>query len=212
LEQGIFKGGGKMKRVMIVALCILAVSAMVVGCSGRSAMSDEPLTNSSSEPLWVSQGIRAFPDQVGKSIGGVGIAEKRAVPLINMRRTTAIDRAQGEVARTLRVVVESVFKDYSEAAFTESMDEGAARQIVSRVQKTIVDEVLHNCEVVNTWKDPNTGDFYAFTVLSTDGLAQRLRAKIVALEKDRLRVDAAVAHKDLDTIIEKHRNRASGGK
>jgi hypothetical protein len=200
-----------MNRLMALLACMLVAMPLVTGC-GQPQESDEPMTGIGSEPLWVAKGIRAFPDLEGEAIGGVGVAEAKMVPNVSLRRTVAQKRGREAVAATLRELVQSVYKDYSEAAFTPSMDEGEAQQLVSQVQKSVVDEVLYNCELYDSWRDPQSGDYYALMVLGTDGLAERLRNKMIALEKDRLRIDAAQAHEELDMIIEKNREAATEGR
>jgi len=194
-----------MRKVIAVSLSVVLLGLIIAGC-GQPQVSEEPLTGHGDEPLWVSKGIYAFPDEVGQAIGGVGIAERSRFPSLHLRKVSAEKRAREAVASQLRSLVQSVFKDYSEAAFTESMDEATGRQLTSMVQKSVVDEVLFDSQVRDIWTNPATQDYYAFVKLGMDGVAERIRSKMIELEKDRLRVDADKAHEDLDKIIEKYRN------
>ena len=198
-----------MSRIALVVMCGIVLALGAAGCGGdkRIPVSDDRITGPESpgEPLWVSSPSRAFPDLSGKVIFGVAVGEAKRLPGIYLRRRTAIDRARNELAGQLRVFIASVFKDYTEAAFTPSMDEAESRTLTSNVQKSVVDETLLGAETKEVWKDPNTADYYALVSLSMDSVTAQLRQKILEVEKTRLRKDADTAHAELDEIIEKHR-------
>ena len=194
-----------MRKMAVVIVVGLLVAAGAVGCKSRPKTSQTPMTGAAQEPLWVSKGVNAFPDQMGKAFYGVGLAEARMIPSKALRRLTAINRARDEVAGQIRTMVASVFKDYSEAVFTQSMDQGEMQAVTSNVQKSVVDEVLYGAEVQDMWTHPSSDDYYALVRVGSDGVAKQLRDKVIAAEKDRLKVDAAAAHKELDQIIEKYR-------
>lgn len=185
-----------MKKAVAIALCVAVAGMLSAGCATDGG---------GKKPLWVTKGIHAYPDDVGKAIGGVGVAEAARIPTKHLQRTAAIERARRDVAAQLRTMVQSVFKDYSEAAFTESMDAGQARQLTSAVQKSVVDETLFGAEVADIWVEPSTRDMYAFVKLGMARVAERIRSEMIQLETKRLRVDADKAHEELDSIIEKHR-------
>jgi len=186
--------------VVLVAL----VGVALVGCKSQPQMSEEPVTGTNEEPQWVSKGVNAFPDEIGKAFYGVGVAGKTAIPDVYLRRKAAIERGRLEIAGQLRTFVTAVFKDYVEAAMTQSMDEGEVHSLTSNVQKSVTDEVLIGADVRDVWKAPG-GDMYVLIRVGMDSIAQQLKDKIVAVEKERLRIDADAAHKELDEIIEKNR-------
>ena len=192
-----------MKRVTLLAACLLTIS-LVAGCASQPQVSQEPITGDTDEPLWVSKGINAFPE-AGEALGGVGIAERKEFPTLYARRTAAINRARLDVAAQLTSLVQGVFKDYVETAFTPSMDEGTTDTLTTIVQKNVVDEQLVSSTVEDVYVDKATGDYYAFVKLSMDGVAERLRNTMYEVEKNRLRIDADKAHEELDQIIEKYR-------
>jgi len=194
-----------MRREAVVLLSVIVLGGFLAGCKSQPKLSRTPMTGSIEEPLWVTKPSAAFPDEVGKAIFGVGIAERRESPLKSLRRKTAVERARLDVAAQLRTLVQGVFKDYAEAALTPSMDEATAQALTSQVQKSVVDEVLYGSTVVDTWYHPATDDCYALVRLGMDDVAERVRAHMIALERDRLRVRAEEAHKELDQIIERYR-------
>jgi len=189
--------------------CVLALAALVAcflaGCAGQPKMSDKPITGTMQEPLWVSKAFSAFPDEAGKTLFGVGIAEKKVFPGISLRRTTAIQRGRAELASEMRAMVSSVFKDYQKTCFSKELGEGEMDVVTDNTVKVVTDEVLYGSEPRDNWKDPDTGDMYALMAVSAESIAQRMRAQIAAAEKDRLNRDADAAHKELDQIIEKYR-------
>jgi hypothetical protein len=191
-----------MRKVMMVALAGFVVMALCVGCSSSK------MTSASNEPAWVAKGVYAFPDEVGKAFYGVGIAEGKMIPGIQLRRTAAQERGRQEIARQISVVVQGVFKDYQEAAFSDKMDKGSMDSLVSNTARSICDQSLVGSEMREIWVDrtaDNGGDYYALMRLSFDTVAKQLKDKMAEVEKGRLKVDAAKAHEDLDKIIDKNR-------
>ena len=108
-------------------------------------------------------------------------------------------------AGQMETFIASVFKDYSEAVFTDSMDQGESGQITSSVHKSIVATTLSGAIPAETWKDPTTDDFYVLIELSMDSVAMQLKEKIAEVEKGKLRIDAQKAHTELDRIIAEKR-------
>ena len=190
-----------MRKVMMVALTGFVVMALCVGCSSSK------MTSASNEPAWVSKGVYAFPDEVGKAFYGVGIAEAKMIPGVQLRRTAAQERGRQEIARQISVVVQAVFKDYQEAAFSDKMDKGSMDSLVSNTARSICDQSLVGSEMREIWVDRSSegGDYYALMRLSFDTVAKQLKDKMAEVEKGRLKVDAAKAHEDLDKIIDKNR-------
>jgi hypothetical protein len=193
-----------MGRSLLAVVLAAFVAASLFGCKSQPKMSDEPVTGTYNEPQWVTKGVSAFPDEVGKAFYGVGVAEKKMIPDIYLLRKAAIERGRAEVAGQLRTFVTGVFKDFVEAAMSPNMDQGEVRALTSNVQKSVLDEVLIGAEVRDVWQSPR-GDMYILIRVGMDSVAQQLKAKIAEVEKERLRVDAEAAHKELDQIIEKHR-------
>ena len=198
-----------MFKIALVVLCgVLLVSA--VGCQeGQKPTVEQPITNvekPSDEPIWVTSPTRAFPDQADEVFFGVGMGEAKRLPGIYLRRRAATDRARNELAGQLETFVASVFKDYTEAAFTPSMDVAESQTLTSNVQKSIIATTLVGAKTVDMWKDPTTGDYYALVSLSMDSVAMQLKNKIAEVEKGKLRIAAEKAHNELDDIIAQKRS------
>jgi len=189
-------------RVVLV-LGLLAVVALV-GCKSQPVMSDEPLTGTYEEPLWVTKGVSVFEEEVGKAFYGVGIASGKAIPDPYLKSKAATERGKVEVAGQLRTFVTAVFKDFTEAAMSPSMDEGTMRSITSNTIKSVIDETLMGAEVRDQWESPK-GVRYVLVRVGMDSVAKQLKDQVAKIEQERLRLDAAAAQKELDEIIEKRR-------
>jgi len=199
-----------MSRKLSLVLCGVMALGLFAGCAsddGPPMISGENITvtESAEEPAWITSPSRAYPDKAEDVFFGVGVAEAKRVPSLYLRRRTAIERGKNEVAGQLETFVGSVFKDYSEAAWTPSMDEAESRQLTSSVQKSIIASTLIGAEVGETWKDPTTGDFYTLIELSMDTVAAQLKNKMAEVEKGKLRIAAEQAHDELDKIIAEKR-------
>ena len=192
-----------MRKIAAMAACGLLV-ACLAGCKSQPVTA-KPVTTSPDEPKWVSMGASAFPEDAGKSFYGVGVAAANRFPGDPyMLRKSATERGRAELAAQLDTAVAAVFKDYTSAAFTPSSKQGEMQSMTENVQKSVTDATLIGAVPIAYWKDPQTGDMYVLLKLNLDSVAQQIRDKIVSVEKDKLKMDAAAAHKELDSIIEKN--------
>jgi hypothetical protein len=189
-----------MRKFAAMAACGL-LAACWVGCKSP-AVTAKPMTASPDEPKWVSMGAGAFPEDAGKAFYGVGIGAANRFPGDPfMLRKTATERGRAEVAGQLQTRVAAVFKNYSAAAFKPGMSPAEMQDMTENVQRSVADAMLMGANPVAAWKDSQTGDMYVLVKLGLDNAAQQLRDKITAVEKDKLKTDAAAAHKELDGII-----------
>lgn len=182
-------------------VCLSVLAAFGAGC--RTTTTSQP--PGPDAPEWTYYGGEAMEEE--DTFYGVGISEWSKIPDVNLQRTVAVSRGRNELAGGLRALVESVVKDYTEAAFTANLGQGEVQTLVSSVQKTIVDETLIGSKVAEVWINPDNGDYYVLMEMSAEDVARRLRQEIVESERGRLRVDAEEAHKELDRIIEENRQR-----
>jgi hypothetical protein len=201
----------EMSKTAAIAACGLLV-ACFLGCKSPVPASPdaEPMamTTSADEPKWVSAGARAFPEEAGKALYGIGVAAANRFPSDPfMLRKTAAERGRAEVAAQLRIMVASVLMDYAEAAFAPGMKPEEMQSLTENVQGAVADAALSGAQPTAAWKDPQTGATYVLVKLSLDDAAPQLRDKIIAAETGKLKMDADAAHKELDSIIEKNRQR-----
>jgi hypothetical protein len=180
--------------------------ACCVGCkSPAPSIPAEPMAVSASpeEPKWVSAGAKAFPEDAGKALYGVGVSAANRFPAdAFMLRKTAEERGREEIAGQLRSLVASVFTDYAAAAFAPGMRPEEMQSLTESVQEAVADATLDSAKTATSWKDPQTGATYMLMKLSLDDLPHQLRDKIIAAEDGKLKMDAAAAHQRLDRIIQ----------
>jgi len=199
-----------MSRRMAIILCGAMMLGLFAGCAtddGPPMISGENITvtEAAEEPAWITSPSRAYPDKADDVFFGVGLEEAKRATGLYLRRRNAIERGKVEVAGQLETFVASVWKDYTEAAWTPSMDKAEEQQLTSSVQKSIIASTLIGAKVAETWRDPSTGDFYALIELSMDTVAAQLRDKMAEVEKGKLRIAAEKAHDELDKIIAEKR-------
>jgi len=200
----------EMRKAAAMAACGFLV-ACLAGCRSQSpAVGAEPTAEASNpeKPQWVSAGGGAFPKDAGKAFYGVGIAAADRFPADPfMLRETATERGLAKVAAQLRIMVAATFTDYAAVAFAPDMKLDEMRSMTGNVQRSVADATLIGAEPVASWKDPQTGATYVLVKLSLDDVAGQLRDQIIAVETDKLKMDAAAAHKELDDIIKRNRQR-----
>lgn len=181
------------------------IAALAVGCSSTQPQPDETSPAGAVEPpAWVARGAAAFPNDAGKTFFGVGVAEAKVFSGEYLQRTAAAERARAGIAGQLRTMAAFVFKAYAEAAMTPGMDPREMAGLAASVQRNVVDAAMPDAETRGAWVDPVTGDTYELAAVSFDSAARALRSALIAMEKDRLRVDVPAAHKELDSLIEKY--------
>lgn len=140
---------------MKTSLTLLAVAALgLSGCaSGGSKASSVP---TGKRPAWVDGESSKWPR--GGYVLGVGQGDDEG---------SAADRARGEISRVFRADV-SVDTTVSETE-TNLTQGGATNssfsQLVAQKVRTASQKILEGVEVVERWKDSQTGRYYALAVL-----------------------------------------------
>ena len=196
-----------MRRLAIAAVCVAVVMVAIAGCKSQPKFSKTPITGTYEEPQWVTKVASAFPEDAGKALYGLGISEWKHVPSESKQRVSALAGARRDIADQMETFVQAVYKDYSRFAFTPSTDVAESERLVEDVVKTITDQNVMGAAQVDSWRHPGTKNFYVLVKVDMNSIAQRLKQKIVAVEKERLIINAEKAHKELDVIIEKNRER-----
>jgi hypothetical protein len=155
-------------------------------------------------PTWVSMGCAAYFGDKGEKkdkICGVGAVGGMTNPA--MARTAAQGRGRTEIARSIKVKVKSMLKDY--AAVTKG-GPGAKlnnEEHIEDVSKQITDTTLSGTRLQETWIS-SSGTWYALMVLDTEAFKDSLKAQSNNLdEKTRAaiveRADKAFAEIDQET-------------
>ena len=142
-------------RLSYVLLPLLAV-ALLAGCASKK---EEVAPAASSQPAWVNKGSGAFSGEMGKAFYGVGSAWGMKNP--SLLRSTADNRARAEVARIFKTYTASLMKDYSASTMAGNPDETSEEQHVEQTIKTFTKAELAGVQIVDHYKDPDTGELFA---------------------------------------------------
>ncbi|GEJ56884.1 LPP20 family lipoprotein [Anaeromyxobacter diazotrophicus] len=154
--------------VAAVALCLLA----------------GPAPARDGRPDWVDGESLEWPRH--RYLTGVGSADDRA---------TAEDRGRAEIARvfTARVLSTTTSFASESTATVRGASATAAQVAVSDDTRTSTDKVLEGVEIAATWQDPATRRIFALAVLDRRSGAERLRARLAALDASARPAEAELA-------------------
>ncbi|MFH1715668.1 MAG: hypothetical protein ABH857_05745 [Elusimicrobiota bacterium] len=125
-----------MKKVYVLTGLVL-VAALMFGCS-----------TAQKKPDWVLKGGGAFK-QEAKVFYGVGIAE--GITSEALRRTTADNRAIGEISKQVSTVSTSLMKDYMSSAYAPESDQVKGEQYIENTAKTFTKNTLAGVRIVDRW-------------------------------------------------------------
>jgi hypothetical protein len=98
----------------------------------------------------------------GGFLGGVGVAREQSGGYPVQRRT-AIALAQADLARTVRVVVDSEFT--TERIMVDTRTQEFYREKFASMSRQSADEYLNNPQVRDEWHNPATNELYIWVVL-----------------------------------------------
>jgi hypothetical protein len=123
-------------------------------------------------PKWVTMGCGAFFGEKKKVVCGVGGVAGMTNPAL--ARTTAEGRGRTEIARSLKVRVKSMLKDYASVTKGGPGAKLNNEEHVEDVSKQITDLTLSGTRLEDTWVS-NTGTFYALVVLQADAFRDQIK-------------------------------------
>ena len=132
-------------RKATISMMALAAVVLTAGCKGGPG--------GPNYPAWVNDSGASRADY-GEVIYGVGSVSN--VNNASLARRTSDSRARREVASTLRVNVQGVLKDYMKSVSDGNPEDNEEGQVIEDVARTIVDEVLIGCQVVDRYIDNST--------------------------------------------------------
>lgn len=196
-----------MKRFnSILLLCVLFVSATIVGCA-TSGGSDHPLmgTNPDGSPRWVNRGSGAFEGEYGKAFYGVGIVQ--GIQSESLAKQTAANRARAEIAKIFDVYVAAMMKDYQRSTTVGVggvMQASAEEQDVVSAQKTITEVTLRGVQVRDYWVNPQSGSIYSLAILELNEIPKSINdaPQLSAGVRDHVRANADRAFDDMNRELQ----------
>lgn len=148
----------------IKRICLALTVILVAACSSNDRVETD--LGISGAPDWVNKGTQMVDNKDGQLIYGVGMA-----PNMNdqsLQKSTAENRARAEIARMLQTYVDSTLKDYT--ASSNDGESSANSMSIEREIRSTSQLALSGARVLGHWKDPKTGDIYAFSALDMDKL------------------------------------------
>ena len=202
------------KSVVILSVLTLFGTLVVAGCAGNKPIEpEEPSSAIGGElegaPDWVVKGCAAYwGEKEEKRICGVG--SMGGSRNISLARTTAIARARAEIARTLKVGVKTMIKDY-QATTTGGEQYGTAaadEQHAEEVSRQITDMTLSGTEMVDSWMSEK-GTLFVLVSLDLEGFKSAVDGMETLSDSiRRVVIDRAdEAFQELDEAVEEERAR-----
>ena len=148
----------KMSNVAVVKTfsLVVAVIGLMAGCAGERTPRPMP-------PAWVSE-----KPHLPSLYQGVGASEESW--------GQADERALADLAAELRVTVWSVIRDMARETVTDGGSE-VEESVFSETQ-TMVDETLEGARIVERWRGPSTGEYWAYAVLEKAEVQRRVEREI----------------------------------
>jgi len=159
-----------MKNTFKAGFAVAAAAFVLAGCAGNKPVSG-PIAEQA--PEWVNKGSGAFKD--GQNMGafyGVGIlsgVQNRALAV-----DAADNRARAEIAKIMNTYVTLLNKDYMASTTAGDMTKTSEEQNITQALKTFTDINLAGVVIIDHWKDPSDGTYFALAKLDMANIRKSL--------------------------------------
>ncbi len=155
-----------------IGLTLAALSLALSACSGGGAKKG-PVSSGGPRPAWVEGESPRWPRS--RFIVGVGSADDE---------NGAGDRARGEVARVFssKVTVDTTLDETESTLTADGKSKTSFAQNVAQQVRTVAEKALEGSDVVERWKDPATGRYYALAALAKDQALLAVTEKLQDLD------------------------------
>jgi len=185
-----------MRKILYLVLTVIASVVIFSGCAQKAP---EPLKNPCLEgaPAWVID-----PTMEG-GLTGLGAAKIGAAGL-QFARTEAIANARDEIARTISIKVNNMFKNFTQV--TGVGDEETVDRVSANVSKQVASQTLEGSKAKNVWISP-CNEYYVLVVLDPTAVKQAVaKTTQSSLQNEKALWQQFLAQKaqdELDAEIEK---------
>lgn len=146
------------RRNVLITFSLISY-VLLAGCGGKAKEVPQPEITKPPKPDWVEKGSGAFGGEAGKAFYGVGAAFGIKNP--SLLRSTADNRARAEIARIFKTYTAALMKDYQASTMAGNPQETSEEQHVENTIKTFTKAELAGVQIVDHWKDPETGELFA---------------------------------------------------
>ncbi len=164
-----------MRKFIVVALAFTVAAGCAGGKTIESGGSKTVVNSGSKRPDWVSGDSVQYPRE--SYMTGVGLGDDAAA---------ASDRARAQIAQVFSSLV-SVTSEISASEKTTGLDKDAvteSSQDVAESVRTSSQKILEGVEIVQTWQDPQTRQYFALAVLDRAKAASSFRQKLAELDME----------------------------
>jgi hypothetical protein len=182
----------------------LALFMMMVGCASHPPAAPKQYCSDGRDvPEWAMKGAASFPGDAGKIFYGRGEASN--IGNHSLLATTADNRAIADLAKTMRVGVQALMRDYM--ASTSAADQESSEQHVENVQKTVVNETLSGVQIIDRCEVQGNGVFYSLAKLDVNAFTTAIdkHKELSQKMKEYVRANAEKAFGELDKEINKQK-------
>ena len=178
-----------MKGFLVMAFAVVAACG-----DDKPAPQAAPIVNQG--PEWVTKGSGAFGAEGQKVFYGVGVASN--IKNVALLQTTADNRARAEITKIFETYSASLMKDYM--ASVSDGDKVSEEQNVENAIKTFSAQTLSGVQIVDRWKDKETGAMYSLARLDLNAFADSIgkMKELGQKAKDYIRQNAERVHADLE--------------
>jgi len=176
----------KVRRKHVVYSLPLISLFLLLGCGGKAKEIPQSEVTKSQKPDWVEKGSGAFGGEIGKAFYGVGSTYGINNP--SLLRSSADNRARAEVAKVFKTYTASLMKDYQASTMAGNPEETSEEQHVEQTIKTFTKAELAGVQIIDHWKDPETGEFFALARMDLSAFEDYLKQGSELSEAVRQRV------------------------
>ncbi len=197
-----------MKKLLSLTVLVFALASFS-GCS--AFQTSKPVEGAFEDvldgaPVWV---VKGCDKHFGDAAVVCGVGSVTGTRNLSLARSAAQGRGRTEIARTLRLKVKAMLKDY-QATMTGGDGYGTAaddEQVISDTSKQITDMSLPGSKMADTWISEDGSTLFALMVLDMDEFNSSLR-KMKSLDpklREAVEARAEKSFKELDTEGKKAR-------
>lgn len=185
----------------IVWVCAVALWVPLAGCAKKKTAAPLPPVANTVEkgPAWIdNHGVGM--GQPG-DIFAAGMCDARRVSDRGLQRTAAQEDARTKVALALQARVSALIKNY-QRAISDLTKEPLSESDISNVSQTFTDTTLAGSRVVESWRDPSTGDLHVLVKIAFDKeLMEKLKNQIDKALEGKIKEGSATHHAELEKRI-----------